>query len=114
MGELHRDHDDHDHEAGCEEALAELYTFLDGELTDERRTTIRRHLDDCTPCLEAFDFEAELRLVIRHRCSEEVPDSLRAKVAEQLEQLTRLTAESPTPGLRPPGGDALAGPDQRP
>ncbi|MEZ5145070.1 MAG: mycothiol system anti-sigma-R factor [Acidimicrobiales bacterium] len=111
MGDQHHDHD---HEAGCEEALAELYTFLDGELTEERRLTIRRHLDDCTPCLEAFDFEAELRLVIRHRCSEEVPDSLRAKVADQLEQLARLTGEPGSSGApRRGAGDALAGPDGR-
>ena len=105
------DHD-HDHDTACEEALAELYTFLDGELTEERRVTIRRHLDDCNPCLEAYDFEAELRLVIRHRCTEEVPDSLRARVADQLEQLTRLTDGAPVEGSDGPG-DALAGPGTR-
>ena len=74
------DHD-HDHDTACEEALAELYTFLDGELTEERRVTIRRHLDDCNPCLEAFDFEAELRRVVAERCRESVPDHLRARIA---------------------------------
>ena len=76
-------HDGHDH-GNCEQALAELYTFLDGELTDIKRSQINGHLDDCSPCLEAFDFEAELRMVIKHRCRDEVPESLRLRVAARL------------------------------
>jgi len=90
-----------DHEHGnCEQALAELYTYIDGELTEERRVLIRHHLDDCNPCFEAFDFEAELRIVISHRCREEVPDALRDRVANQLadlEKLARRGAESSKP-----------------
>jgi mycothiol system anti-sigma-R factor len=71
-------------QSNCQDSLHELYTFLDGELTDEKRTTIHQHLDDCSPCLEAFDFEAELRIVIARRCHDEVPDSLRRRVAETL------------------------------
>jgi len=68
----------------CSEALHELYTFLDGELTIERRTHISRHLDDCHGCLEAFDFEAELRIVVSQKCRDEVPETLRLRVAEAL------------------------------
>ena len=61
----------------CEEALAELYTYLDGELTDEKRQLIAAHLDGCNPCLEAFDFEAELRHGHPTAADDEVPESLR-------------------------------------
>ena len=71
----------------CGEALHELYTFLDGALTVERRETIRRHLDDCNPCLEHYDFEAELRIVISTKCREEVPQSLKDRIADTLRQL---------------------------
>ena len=71
----------------CTEALHELYTFLDGELTVERRQTISRHLDDCHGCLEVFDFEAELRMVISHKCRDEVPESLRHRIADVLRQV---------------------------
>jgi mycothiol system anti-sigma-R factor len=77
--------DDHQH-TDCAEALQELYTFLDGELTVERREHIRVHLDDCNPCLEAFDFEAELRIVISTKCKESVPDSLKDKIRRALEE----------------------------
>jgi mycothiol system anti-sigma-R factor len=91
----HRGHDHagHDHGHGhdedvpdCESALEELYLFLDGELTDERRVTIRSHLDGCSPCFEAFDFEAELRIVIAHRCKDSVPDQLRDRIASLLSE----------------------------
>ena len=72
----------------CEESLKELYEFLDGELTVERRSHIRVHLEGCQQCYEAFDFEAELRIVVSTRCREQVPDELRARVAEALRQVS--------------------------
>jgi mycothiol system anti-sigma-R factor len=68
----------------CRDALHELYGYLDGELTAERRAAIRRHLDDCLPCAEPYDFEAELRDVVRRKCQEQVPDRLMAKVRDAL------------------------------
>ena len=77
--------DHHDHATDCEEALAELYTFLDGELTDARRALIASHLENCNPCIEAYDFEAELRMVISTRCrSDEVPQTLRLRIAQKI------------------------------
>ena len=49
----------------CDEALSTLYTYLDGELTVERRATITAHLDNCGYCGDAAHFEAELRVVDR-------------------------------------------------
>ena len=71
----------------CGQALEELYTFLDGALTAERRDSIRLHLDDCNPCLERYDFEAELRIVISTKCREEVPQALKDRIAATLREL---------------------------
>jgi len=68
------------HEADCKEAVERLYHFLDGELTDERRVMIQRHLDACSDCIEAFEFEVELRAAIVRGCREPVPESLRVRV----------------------------------
>jgi mycothiol system anti-sigma-R factor len=73
----------------CENSLHALYAYLDGELTDDRRAAIQRHLDGCQPCAEPYDFEAELRLVIRRKCQEQVPETLVAKVRAALEIETR-------------------------
>jgi mycothiol system anti-sigma-R factor len=100
------DHGGHaDHGTGnCDEALQELYTFLDGELTEQKRSKIKNHLDDCSPCLEVYDFEAELRLVIKHRCQEQVPDTLREKVAQKLAAIDHeLRLGEPSTGADAPG-----------
>jgi mycothiol system anti-sigma-R factor len=68
----------------CEEALHELYHFLDGELTDTRRHLISSHLDGCSSCLGAFDFEVELRHVVSQRCRDSVPDALRDRIAKAI------------------------------
>ncbi len=73
----------------CEEAVHELYHYLDGELTEERREEIRVHLDWCGPCGGAADFEAELRKVIANRCKDRVPDSLIRRVAEAIDEESR-------------------------
>lgn len=70
----------------CQDALHTLYHFLDGELTADRRQAIRRHLDQCSPCLHAFDFEAELKIVVARSCRDQVPDHLREKIARALSE----------------------------
>jgi len=73
----------------CDEAVHELYHYLDGELTEERREVIRIHLDFCGPCGGAAEFEAELRRVIANRCKDRVPESLIRRVAEAIDEESR-------------------------
>jgi mycothiol system anti-sigma-R factor len=76
----------------CENALHELYGYLDGELTNERRAAIQHHLDGCQPCAEPYDFEAELRNVVRRKCAEQVPASVMAKIRAALDaEATKLS-----------------------
>lgn len=71
--------------ANCDETIERLYFFLDGELTEERRDAIQRHLDSCSPCLNVLGFETELRRVIADRCHDYVPEDLRKRIADLLE-----------------------------
>jgi mycothiol system anti-sigma-R factor len=73
-----------DDAADCAEAVAKLYHYLDGELTADRRVLIQRHLDQCHDCIEAFEFEVELRTAIARGCRESVPDSLRVRIAQAI------------------------------
>jgi mycothiol system anti-sigma-R factor len=67
--------------ADCEETLRELYRFLDGEVPAEQQHLISHHLDGCMDCLQAFDFHAELRMVIRVKAREtDVPPGLLDKI----------------------------------
>ncbi len=71
---------------GCDETIERLYTYLDGELTEQRRLEITRHLDLCGPCVGAYGFESELRKVIASRCKDHVPEDLITRVAAALEE----------------------------
>ena len=67
--------------ADCNETIRELDAYLDGELPDDVREHIHAHLDGCMDCLQAFDFEAELKAAIRRKCSnDEMPPGLLAKI----------------------------------
>jgi mycothiol system anti-sigma-R factor len=68
----------------CAEALHRIYHYLDGELTPDKQAAIKRHLDLCPPCIGAFEFEAELRLVVSRGCREAVPEDLRRRIAAVL------------------------------
>jgi mycothiol system anti-sigma-R factor len=69
---------------GCDETIERLYFYLDGQLTEQRRVEIQRHLDLCGPCVGAYGFETELRRVVANRCKDHVPESLIIRVAEAL------------------------------
>lgn len=67
--------------ANCVETLRELDLFLDDELSDQTRTTIRHHLDGCPDCLGAFDFHAELKQVVAAKChNDEMPPDLLSRI----------------------------------
>jgi mycothiol system anti-sigma-R factor len=72
--------------ADCDEVLREIYTFLDGELTPEGRHAIEGHLNGCTDCLEVYDFEVELRMLVARKCSERVPERLRMRIQQALSE----------------------------
>ena len=73
----------------CDEAVHQLYHFLDGELTEERRLQIAEHLNYCAPCGGAVEFEAELRMVIANHCRDHVPESLIRRIANAIDEESR-------------------------
>ena len=73
----------------CADALHTLYDYLDGELTPDRLKAIQQHLSQCAPCLRAFDFEAELKAVVARSCRDQVPESLRQRVAQSIQEASK-------------------------
>ena len=58
----------------CNQAVERIYHYLDDEITWYRRMKINWHLRSCLPCEGAFDFENRLRVVIREKSAEDVPE----------------------------------------
>jgi anti-sigma factor (TIGR02949 family) len=69
--------------ADCNETLRELEAFLDHELSEETHIAIRSHLEGCPDCLQAFDFHAELKIVVAQKCrNDEMPPGLLARIEQ--------------------------------
>ena len=70
--------------AGCDEALENLYLYLDAELDSVTSERIRIHLDECNGCVHSFEFEKRLKMVIKERLDEDVPDSFVTRLRDAL------------------------------
>jgi mycothiol system anti-sigma-R factor len=68
----------------CEQALANLYSYLDSELEPESSARVKAHLEACDGCDAPFDFELRLRQVIRGRLGEELPEVVLVRLRAML------------------------------
>jgi mycothiol system anti-sigma-R factor len=76
------------HETDCSEVLNEVYLYLDLECSDERRSRIKVHLDECSPCLREYGIEQEVKALVARCCGDETaPDELRQRLTLKLAQL---------------------------
>ncbi len=57
--------------SACDRSIAQVYYYLDGEITWFKRLRVRRHLRKCRDCSSAFSFETRLKEVVRERIHEE-------------------------------------------
>ena len=74
----------------CEQTMRKLSVYIDRELSDAEVRSVKAHLDDCPPCEKVFDFQAEMkRLVRKESCTDDAPARLRDWVRQ-------LAAEKPS------------------
>lgn len=64
----------------CEQALENLYLFIDQEIDTASCAEIQTHIDECTTCLTEYDLERVVKTLVSRSCSEVAPDPLREKV----------------------------------
>lgn len=80
----------------CAEARAHLEAFLDHECDEGLVERLTEHVRTCPQCSRVADAERHLREILRSRCAEQAPASLRERVLSQLGAMRVLAA---TPGL---------------
>ena len=69
------------HETDCGDVLAEVYLYLDLECSEDRRTLIQKHLDDCDGCLREYGIEHEVKALVARCCGDETaPAELRERL----------------------------------
>lgn len=72
----------------CEDALARLWDFLDGELPPDEQDQLQRHLEVCGRCYPQYDFqrtyfEYARRLAERDQAPPEFRQRLFRRILEQ-------------------------------
>ena len=86
----------------CEEALARLWEFLDGELEAASEDEVQSHLEVCSRCYPRYDFQrAYFELMSRVKEREAMPRELRHQLFKRI-----LEEDAASPGGNGTGGVA--------
>jgi mycothiol system anti-sigma-R factor len=73
------------HETDCDEVLAEVWLLLDRECGEERDAQLRRHLQECGPCLARYGLEEKVKMLLARTCGgDRAPDELHQKLRERI------------------------------
>ena len=64
----------------CEEAIENLYLFLDQEIDSASCEEIQQHIEECSSCLSEYDVERIVKSLVHRSCAERAPETLVQKV----------------------------------
>lgn len=82
------------HEDNCRDVLAEVWLFLDQECDQARRARLQRHLEECSPCLEEYGIDEQLKALLHRKCGgDHAPDSFKARLRESIRKTVLEQAE---------------------
>jgi mycothiol system anti-sigma-R factor len=71
----------------CHEAMRQLWEYLDNTVDAADRTLLQEHLARCRRCCGELEFAVELRRLLADSCSQDLPDDVRQRLNETLEDL---------------------------
>ena len=74
----------------CDQVLAQLWEYVDGELPDPASALVRSHLERCAHCFPQYDFDRAYRELVRRCADQAIPPELRQRV------LRTILAEDPS------------------
>lgn len=75
----------------CREILARVHAFHDHEISEDEADEIRHHLLACEHCLDHYEVEAALRMLIKRSCTTEAPARLRLRVQTSYTEMVIIT-----------------------
>lgn len=70
----------------CEEVIAHLLAYLDGEIDEKKRGQIDRHLRECRGCFSRAEFEKALRNRVAALGEEKASKTLRRRIEELIDK----------------------------
>lgn len=78
------DHSDAD-KISCDDVLAHLVEFLNGEVDEKKKAEIDLHLETCRSCYSRADFERVLKKRLQDANTQDVPDRLKNRINRLLD-----------------------------
>ncbi len=76
------------HDMDCARAIEQVYLYLDGEMPDADCAEVRRHIEDCAPCLRAYGLEQAVKSLVARSCGcDETPPQVRERVIDRLREV---------------------------
>ena len=77
-------------EIDCEQVLERVWSYLDGEMTEEAYLEIRAHVAECEGCGSKYDFQRRLFDLIERKCKEgPIPVELKQRLFQLLDREVR-------------------------
>jgi mycothiol system anti-sigma-R factor len=74
----------------CKESIEQLHEFLDNELNEGNHSTIKQHIEMCHKCCEKFEFEQNLKKIIKDKTPlHKTPQHLLQSIVSQLADLNK-------------------------
>jgi mycothiol system anti-sigma-R factor len=71
----------------CHETMQRLNSYVDRELSDFELVEVKKHLDDCPPCEQHFEFNVRVKRLVRTKaCPEKAPQELLQQILKSLKQ----------------------------
>ncbi|MGH3660030.1 MAG: anti-sigma factor family protein [Micromonosporaceae bacterium] len=71
----------------CSDAINQLWAYLDDTVAPADRGLVEQHLDRRRRCCGELEFATELRRLLTHSASEDVPDDVLRRLHRTLEEL---------------------------
>lgn len=68
----------------CDDVIAELSSFLDGDVEAEVRHHVEHHLKDCTTCTAIYDSARKTLKIVTDSATFEVPTDLTTRIMARL------------------------------
>jgi mycothiol system anti-sigma-R factor len=78
----------------CADFLERIVCLLDNELDGGQVADVKAHLEECAPCLQSYDLQAQVKALVARSCMEQAPESLRQRVRVQIQQIQVTYTES--------------------
>lgn len=73
----------------CDDVIAELSSFIDGEVDEQARRHVESHLRDCRTCTAIYDSTRKSLRIVTDSGSFDVPADMTAKIMERLRSRNR-------------------------